>query len=244
MPRFAHAHAGTEAAGWFVGGVVVLLFGALVLYTIRLRKLVARERELSALVSLRTRELAQANERLQEMSLVDSVTGVANRRHFDGFLEKEWRRAIREHSFLSILFVDFDCFKPFTTAYGQSDTDQCLKKISGILSRTAKRPGDLVARYGAGEFAVVLYGADPSHARRLADEMRLDVGNLRIPHKDSVAGPYVSVSVGVATTIPTLDAQPEQLVGIADSQLFDARSNGYNQVRATTLGYASAGGNA
>jgi len=242
-PRLA-APGGMQAAGWFVGAVVVLLFMALVLYTIRVRKLVDRERELSALVSLRTRELAEANERLQEVSLVDSVTGVANRRHFEGFLEKEWRRAIREHSFLTIVFVDIDCFQPFTEAYGPPDGDECLKKISGILSRSAKRPGDLVARYGEGEFAVVLYGTDPSHARRLADEMRLDVGNLRIPHKDSVAGPYVSVSVGVATTIPTLDAQPEQLVGIADSQLYDARNNGHNQVRATTLGYASVGGNA
>lgn len=244
VPRLALAQAGAEAAGWFIGGAVFLLILAPVIYMVRVRKLLDRERELSALVSLRTRELAAANERLQELSLVDSVTGVANRRHFDGFLEKEWRRAIREHSFLSILFVDIDCFKPFTEAYGDPDGDECLKKISGILVRTAKRPSDLVARYGEGEFAMVLYGADPSHARRIADAMRVDVAGLRIPHKDSVAGPYVSISVGVATTIPTLDAQPEQLMGVADQQLYDARNNGRNQVRATTLGYASVGGNA
>lgn len=244
LPRPAFAHAGPEEVGWLVGAGVFLLILALVIYTIRVRKLLQRERELSALVSLRTRELAAANERLEELSLVDSVTGVANRRHFDGFLEKEWRRAIREHSFLSIFSVDIDCWRPFAEAYGHPDSDECLRKISGILVRTAKRPGDLVARYGEGEFAMVLYGADPSHARRLADAMRVDVATLRIPHKDSMAGPYVSISVGVATTIPTLDAQPEQLVGVADQQLHDARNNGRNQVRATTLGYASVGGNA
>lgn len=244
LPGDALAHAGEEVAGWFVGGAVFLLILALVIYTIRVRKLLDRERELFALVTLRTAELAEANERLQELSLEDNVTGVSNRRHFEGFLEKEWRRAIREHSFLSILFVDIDCWKPFTQAYGQPGSNECLKKISSILSHTAKRPGDLVARYGEGEFAMVLYGADPSHARRLADAMRGEVDSLRIPHKDSTAGPYVSVSVGVATTIPTLDAQPEQLLGMADQQLFDARNNGQNQVRATTLGYASVGGNA
>jgi len=244
LPNAALAHAGEEVAGWFVGGAVFLLIVALVLYTIRVRKLLGRERELFALVTLRTTELAEANQKLQELSLEDTVTGVSNRRHFEGFLEREWRRAIREHSFLSILFVDIDCWKPFTQAYGQPSSDECLKKLSGILTRTAKRPGDLVARYGEGEFAMVLYGADPSHARRLADALRGDVDSLRIPHRDSTAGPYVTVSVGVATTIPTLDAQPEQLVGIADQQLFDARNNGQNQVRSTTLGYASVGGNA
>lgn len=244
VPRIALAHSGAEEAGWLVGATGFILVVVLAIYTVRVRKLLERERELSALVSLRTGELDEANARLQELSLVDSVTGVANRRHFDGFLEKEWRRAIREHSFLTILFVDIDCFVPFTEAYGHPDSDECLKKISGILVRTAKRPSDLVARYGQGEFAMVLYGADPSHARRLADAMHVEVSALRIPHKDSVAGPYVSISVGAATTIPTLDAQPEQLLGVADQQLYDARNNGRDQVRATTLGYASVGGNA
>jgi len=244
VPRLAFAHDGVEIAGWIVGGAIFLLVVALAAYTIRIRRLLGRERELSSLVSLRTRELALANEQLLELSLVDSLTGIANRRHFDGFLEREWRRAIREHAFLSILFVDIDYFKPFNDTYGHPDGDECLRKISNVLARTAKRPSDLVARYGGEEFAIVLYGADPNHARRIADEVRLDVASLRIPHKESVAGPYVSISVGVATTIPTLDAQPEQLLGVADQQLYDAKNNGRNQVRATTLGYASVGGNA
>ncbi|HEU5161921.1 MAG TPA: two-component regulator propeller domain-containing protein, partial [Thermoanaerobaculia bacterium] len=115
-----------------------------------------REKELLQLVSQRTEQLAAANALLEQQSRVDSLTGLANRRHFDETLDREWRRAIRDRAWISLILADVDQFKAFNDAYGHQSGDECLRRIAGILRESAHRPGDLVARYGGEEFAIIL----------------------------------------------------------------------------------------
>ena len=106
---------------------------------------------------------------LESLSTTDGLTGISNRRRFDEFLEREWRRGMREHSELSLLLIDIDYFKEFNDRYGHLVGDDCLKQVAATLERTAERAGDLVARYGGEEFACVLPGTGERGAVRLAE---------------------------------------------------------------------------
>jgi diguanylate cyclase (GGDEF)-like protein len=134
-------------------------------------------------VAERTKQLEEANRILQQLSSQDGLTGIANRRHFDGELSREWRRALRSKTPLSLLMLDIDGFKAYNDFYGHQKGDECLRSVASTLKAVVKRPGDLCARYGGEEFAVILPGTRFEGAVRMAEAFRAAIEALRIPLK-------------------------------------------------------------
>lgn len=192
----------------------------------------ARERELVEV----TQELEAANNRLQQISLTDSLTGLANRRHFDQVLEREWHRASRNHSPLALILVDVDHFKRFNDTYGHQEGDSCLASVAQALGECANRSSDLAARYGGEEFALILPHTDGAGAYAVGEHLLSNVAACAIPHGASSVGPIVSVSAGVASMVPCDDLSASALIAAADQALYQAKKTGRARVVLHTPG--------
>jgi diguanylate cyclase (GGDEF)-like protein len=196
----------------------------------RTQALEARNEELSRLrLALET-----ANQRLKRLVAVDALTGIANRRHFDRALDRELRRARREHQPLSLIFLDLDEFKRFNDTYGHTQGDEVLRRVALTLDETFRRGGDLVARYGGEEFTVVLPGVDARRAGLYAERLRRRVWRLAIPNLASQVSERITISAGVATATPHSpgfdDVTPDALLRAADQALYRAKCLGRNRV--------------
>ncbi len=185
---------------------------------------------------VRGSELGQVMARLlsylvsQEMLvLFDDLTKIPNRRYGDRFLEREWKRAIREQIPLSLLMVDIDCFKLYNDYYGHQKGDECLQKIAQILSTTLRRPTDFVARYGGEEFLIVLPNTNVEGAEVVAQSIHRKLIEQPIPHHLSPVSPYQTVSMGIAVTIPQLNQSSHSLLLRADQALYRAKALGRNR---------------
>ena len=176
------------------------------------------------------RKLAELQ--VEELAVIDSLTGIANRRRFDAVLEDEWRRARRMKHPVSLLLLDIDFFKAFNDTYGHRAGDDCLRRVGEALRPFSRRPDDLVARYGGEEFAVILGDTAHHGARQRAEEIRAVIQALNIRHEASPAADGVTVSVGVATRRPHMQpaATPADLIEAADKALYDAKQKGRNRV--------------
>jgi len=177
-----------------------------------------------------TRQLKEANERLQNLSLIDGLTGIANRRHFDQELLQESKRAKREKTPLSLIMLDIDFFKAFNDTYGHLKGDDCLKTVATILKKTLKRPGDFLARYGGEEFAVVLPDTDNLGVAIIAEEMRNSIERAGIVHITSLCADYVTVSLGAVTRFLGQTDAPDDLILVADRALYRSKNEGRNRV--------------
>ncbi|MGV8042338.1 MAG: GGDEF domain-containing protein [Thermoanaerobaculaceae bacterium] len=208
---------------------VLVVLGVLHLRTRAHRR---REEELRALMDARTRELRQANELLVELSYLDPLTGIGNRRRFEERLLSEWKRAVRAKSYLSLVMIDIDHFKPYNDGYGHQRGDECLKAVATALVDGLPRAGDSVARYGGEEFAVILPLTDRTGAVKVAESLRVRVEALALPHGSSSVAPVVTISCGVATFVPTIDIHTDELIRLADEALYHAKQGGRNQTRA------------
>jgi diguanylate cyclase (GGDEF)-like protein len=175
---------------------------------------------------------------LRRLTSTDALTGIANRRAFDQELEREWRRATRARTPLALLMVDVDCFKPYNDTRGHPAGDACLRAVAQALAGATRRAGDLVARYGGEEFVVLLPQATTDEAERLAQHMCEAVQALDMPHGASVAGPNVTVSIGVGSVVPAWfgqeadshDGAPAgRLLEAADQALYQAKEAGRNR---------------
>lgn len=171
------------------------------------------------------KELQQA---LQKLASVDALTSVANRRHFDDTLAKEWRRAARSGQTLSLLMVDVDHFKLYNDTYGHPAGDTCLQQVAAAMAGQMHRASDMVARYGGEEFAVVLPNSTVSGAAVVAERIRAAVENLALPHR--TAEGRVTVSVGAAALHPSHERDSAELVASADMALYLAKEAGRNCV--------------
>jgi diguanylate cyclase (GGDEF)-like protein len=216
---------------WFYGlcALGIVLTGVAG-HAYRVRTLTRRKYELIQLVAERTKQLEEANGILQKLSSQDGLTGIANRRQFDAELSREWRRAARSNAPLSLLMLDIDGFKAYNDFYGHQQGDECLKNVASALQKVAKRPGDLCARYGGEEFAVILPETGFEGAIRLAEAFRAAVEALLIPHEKGVGSLFVTVSVGVACSLPSDSAEPSSVIAHADGALYMAKKSGRNQV--------------
>lgn len=174
-------------------------------------------------------ELRSARDRLEEISLQDGLTGIANRRRFDQTLESEWHRAMRTHSSLSLLLIDLDYFKNLNDSYGHRYGDRCLIEVAAALRTAASRSGDLVARYGGEEFAAILPATTLEAARAIAIRMQEAVHALRITNPTHI-GEYLSVSIGICTCDAPEADSPEMLIEAADRALYQAKQDGRNRV--------------
>lgn len=187
----------------------------------------------AAIVRLRVRnhlELKRYRDFLEDLSLVDGLTGIGNRRRFDEFLIREWRRSRRARTPLALVLLDVDYFKAFNDHYGHATGDDCLREVAATLAMLVRRPGDLCARYGGEEFAAILPHTDLAGARTLAERIREAVLALEIPHEGSVVSPHVTVSIGIAASDPSAAEEPDDLLRDADRRLYEAKSAGRNRV--------------
>jgi len=218
------------ATFWF-RALALLVLVALVWWFLRRRTEALRRRseELESLVSQRTAELEEANSVLARLASTDGLTGLANHRTFQEQLAAEWRRAIRARKPLSLLMVDVDLFKPFNDVYGHQEGDECLRAVGREIADLARRAGDTAARYGGEEFAVLLPDTPVDAALSVAESLRQAVFALAVPHK---ASPFerVTVSVGVASIVPSGESEPRDLVESADTALYEAKHRGRNRV--------------
>jgi len=176
-------------------------------------------------------ELKRHRDYLGKLSATDGLTGIANRRWFDEQLEREWRRARREHAPLSLLLMDIDFFKAYNDHYGHLAGDDCLLQIALMPNQCTKRPADLVARYGGEEFVCLLPDTDAEGALWVANLLQGEVSRLSIPHAYSSVADHVTLSIGVATMVPVVGQLPFDLIRRADELLYAAKQNGRNQVR-------------
>lgn len=161
-------------------------------------------------------------------SNIDPLTLVGNRRAFNQFLDREWRRCLRSHHPISAVIIDVDNFKQFNDDYGHLQGDECLKKISHVLKALANRPSDIFCRYGGEEFIYILGNTDRQTSLMLCDKIHQAVRSLKIIHESSSASKFVTVSIGVACVNANLSKNKEQLVDLADRYLYQAKSAGKN----------------
>jgi len=181
-------------------------------------------------VERRTSQLAEANRALQQLSIIDALTGIANRRRFDEVLETEWRRAMRSAASISLILIDVDFFKSYNDSYGHQAGDECLRVVAQTLNQVINRAGDLAARYGGEEFAVILQGNSEHGAIKVAEILRERIEALKIPHGKSDASDFVTVSLGTATIFPEYNLSSATLVEEADKALYLAKEKGRNRV--------------
>ena len=221
---------------WFYFAVF-LLFCFFVYQGIRLRERRHKQkaRELRRLVAEQTRELRAANMRLAELSSLDGLTEIHNRRLFEEYLEKEWRRCQRNKLPISLLMVDVDSFKLYNDTYGHQKGDMALKSVAIILAHSISRSGDMAARYGGEEFAVILGETTAEGALTIAEKLRARVEVLEIPHSNSNVSDHLTISVGCATAFPEEGKAPDSLVRAADLALYKAKDSGRNRVSVLNL---------
>lgn len=175
-----------------------------------------------------TRQLELANEQLELAASTDGLTEVANRRVFDERLDTEWRRCRRSGLPLSILMIDIDHFKVFNDLHGHIAGDECLRAVAEALSNTLSRAADLVARYGGEEFVAILPETTEERAAFLAEELRRQIEELRF--EDLSPSATITISVGVATEIPSEGRSADDLLRRADTSLYTAKNTGRNLV--------------
>lgn len=177
------------------------------------------------------KKLEDANRKLRELSLRDGLTGIANRRCFDERLALNWTQRTDSGKPLALLMVDVDCFKALNDSMGHLYGDECLRELAGLCSQSVRDDSDLVARYGGEEIVIILPGCNEDNAVRVAEDLRRRVERLALAHPNSLAGPTVTVSVGVGVAPGgTPLASPELLIGAADAAMYDAKRRGRNRV--------------
>jgi diguanylate cyclase (GGDEF)-like protein len=210
---------GRFTLGWYVSRSLAMMSGITVLSAL-----------LMDLVRL-FNSVTKANMRLEQLSLTDPLTEIANRRAFHQRLDAAWRQAIREQLPLSLVMIDVDHFKRYNDRFGHSAGDECLRVAAAALVRCARRPYDMVARLGGEEFAVLLPQTEDTGAAKVAEVFRAAIEHSNLLHPDSTFE-TVTISIGVATVFPYAAGQTQAaLIDAADAALYDAKNGGRNCVR-------------
>jgi diguanylate cyclase (GGDEF)-like protein len=229
-------NAGRYDLGFYAGRIYGLVATGFVLVML----LIGNSKLYLQIIQLRESDRKKAAE-LHQLSVVDPLTGIANRRAFEQALNEEWRRAMRHHTGLCLVMVDVDYFKRFNDTYGHPAGDQCLRVVAQALAGKARRAGEMAARYGGEEFAVLLPHTEIEDAHRLAELMCVAVREQQIPHAASEVAPCVTISVGVASAASAIGSaardsaggirtEPAALLKAADQALYRAKQAGRNRV--------------
>ncbi len=175
-------------------------------------------------------EMSKALNVAENRATRDPLTGIANRRCLDEYLESEWQRAMRTLNSIAVLMIDVDYFKQYNDMYGHLLGDNCLKQVASALASSIRRPADFLARYGGEEFVVVLADTDAAGAQSMAELVRAAVELKQIPHEGNPRG-VVTISVGCAAVTPEPGVLSANLLMSADGALYQAKSAGRNCVR-------------
>lgn len=184
-----------------------------------------------------TRKLQAANQKLLRLSVVDAVTGAANRRSFDQTLDRVWRSASRHQWEVALIMIDIDFFKSYNDSLGHPAGDQCLRRVAKDLTDALKRPDDFLARYGGEEFAVILPQTDLAGASVVAERLRGSIEKLDIGHPASPIASHLTISQGVASILPTRETARFTLISMADEALYGAKKSGRNRVSTLAEAY-------
>lgn len=180
-------------------------------------------------------EIKGLEDELRSLTLTDGLSGIGNRRKLDLFFEREWGRAVRNKSVISLVMIDIDYFKDYNDTYGHQPGDECIKRVAQSIDGILKRPGDIVVRYGGEEFAVVMPGTDKEGALVMAERLRSEIEGLNIEHSSTETG-RVTISLGVACKEPGKKDSPEDLFSAADKALYKSKKDGRNRVSFSTKG--------
>lgn len=220
-----------------LSGVIVRLVWICVLPTTSVylyERLARSEFRSRLLMQAQQAQLAASNQVLTELSLLDPLTGLSNRRHFDRIVAQEWQRHLRENQSLAVILMDIDFFKFYNDTYGHPAGDRCLQEVSEAIRKGVKRSADIIARYGGEEFIVLLPGTDLDGAYLVADRVRFHLRLVNLPHQASSVSDSVTLSIGVAACVPTSDTTPLELVSFADAALYQAKEQGRNRIVAAS----------
>ncbi|WRH67029.1 MAG: PleD family two-component system response regulator [Planktothrix sp. GU0601_MAG3] len=196
------------------------------------QKLLQQNSQLEKEVQIRQQaeeNLQTVNRQLQNLASYDSLTTLANRRHFDEYFADTWKQMLEEQQPLSLLLCDLDFFKNYNDNYGHPAGDICLKLVAQALDRSVSNTQDLVARYGGEEFAIILPNTDLQGALKVAQNIQEEVQKLRIDHNYSMVNSVVTVSIGISCQIPRPDTSAEHLLEITDQALYEAKEKGRNK---------------
>lgn len=175
-------------------------------------------------------QLADAIMELEELSFIDGLTKVANRRSFDEALAKMWHAHVREQTPLSLIFCDIDYFKPYNDNYGHPQGDAALRVVADVFQKVIRRPLDMVARYGGEEFAILLPNTCEEGALVVARNIASELEKAAIPHAFSAVEQQLTLSQGIATVCPQVSGDYGDLVSMADKALYRAKHSGRNQI--------------
>lgn len=216
---------------WFrlLAGVGALAI-SLGLYRLLLYRATLHQRQLETLVNRRTRELQVALSRVEVISRMDGLTGIANRRNFDENLDAAWEQCAAQKAPLSIIMLDIDFFKQYNDSLGHQAGDDCLRQVAEALGQGVLREEDLIARYGGEEFIALLPGADSEAATAIARRVQAKIRQLGLPHPDSPLSDAVTISLGCATAWPSMGPGPDALLQRADHALYRAKHRGRNRL--------------
>lgn len=187
----------------------------------------------NAVVKARVRTHVQLKIRtdmLEQLAMVDGLTGIANRRSFNENLDHEWKRAARSSRLVSLIMMDIDHFKAYNDNYGHGAGDDSLQRVAMALHSVLQRPSDMIARYGGEEFVALLPETDDKGAAEVAESFRRAVSGLSLPHAFSPVADHVTISLGHATRQASQNHSPQKLLEAADQALFKAKESGRNQV--------------
>jgi diguanylate cyclase (GGDEF)-like protein len=176
------------------------------------------------------RSLTQAQVRLRELSRVDELTGLYNRRHFETAMQQLWQRASFGRTPMAILMIDVDHFKKFNDHYGHPAGDACLRQVCQVLKQTLSGQGVIVARFGGEEFIAAITGLDEAASLALAEQVRANVERCQIPHDGSGTASVITTSLGLAWCQARPEMRAEHLLALADGALYDAKHQGRNRV--------------
>ena len=185
-----------------------------------------------AIIKIRVKnniDLKIKSDKLEELSMCDALTGIPNRRFFQDAYDKKYKEVLRDGKRVALMMVDVDYFKLYNDNYGHWQGDDCLKKVASALRKTLKRPTDMVARYGGEEFVIILKEVDKEGAKTVAESLVKAVEQMKIPHAHSSVSEFVTISVGVALKEVDEEISQEELVKLADEQLYCAKESGRNR---------------
>ncbi|MDX1295114.1 MAG: diguanylate cyclase [Sulfurimonadaceae bacterium] len=191
-------------------------------------------RRQQAILENTTENLKAANTKLEDASYTDSLTTLHNRRYFNMIFDRELKRAKRAGSFFSFMMLDIDNFKQYNDTYGHLEGDTALKAVSSQLKECLQRPGDFVFRLGGEEFGILVTESTPESAKKTAEMICTKVEALELPHEANDASEFVTVSIGAVSLVPSVDLDENIILSMADSNLYEAKENGRNDVVFTT----------
>lgn len=175
-------------------------------------------------------ELARQRKLLERLSHFDGLTGIANRRYFNVMLAREFSRMQRQQQPLALVMLDVDDFKAYNDHYGHVQGDECLQQVAQTIVQCLHRPADMVARYGGEEFVCLLPDTDHAGAEKLARDIQAAVLALRLPHAQSQASEFVTVSIGVASAPAQSLSNSQKLLTVADARMYRAKRGGRNRI--------------